>query len=56
MTRVASPIDATMHIMELVQMAPNVSTMGLVDFLISVRIGMSWWLPRVDNVVASRPP
>ena len=37
-------------------MAPNVSSMGLVNFVIGIRIGVAWWLPRVDNVVASQPP
>ena len=38
--------------MELVEMTPNVSTMGLVH----VGVGIAWRLPRFDNFVASRPP
>lgn len=37
-------------------MAPSVSTVGLVYFLIDVRVGVVWRLPRVDNLVTSRPP
>ena len=37
-------------------MALNVSTTGLVHFLIDVRVGVAWQMPRVDNLVALRPP
>lgn len=43
MTRVAVLVDV-MNIMELVEMASNVSTMGLVDFLVGVGVGIAWWI------------
>jgi hypothetical protein len=40
--RVAIPVDATAKVMELVEVAPNVSTTGLVDFLVGVGVGVAW--------------
>lgn len=53
MGRVVVPFDATRNVMELVEAAPSVATIGLVDLLIDVRVGIAWRLPRVDNLVAS---
>jgi hypothetical protein len=44
------------NIVELVEMALRVSTVGLIDLLIDIRVGVAWWLLGVDNLVASRPP
>ena len=56
MVPVATPIDATMNVVERFERAPNVSTMRLVDFLVGVRVGIARWLPSVYEDVASRPP
>jgi hypothetical protein len=53
MVRVAIPIDATTNVIELVEVAPNISIMGLVDFLVGVGVGVAWWVARVDDIVAS---
>ena len=56
MARVVVSINKTTNVLESVKVAPNVSTMGLVDFLIDVWVGVAWRLPEVDNLVASRHP
>ena len=38
--------------MELIEVAPNVPTKGLVDFSVDIRFGVARWLIGVDNVVA----
>ena len=40
------------NVMELVEVALNVSTTGLVYFLFDIRVGVAWWLFGVDNLVA----
>lgn len=50
------PVDAMMNVVELVEMALNISTMMLVDFLVGIRVRVARWLPRVYEDVASRPP
>ena len=41
LARVAIPVDATTNVVELVEVAPNISTTGLVDFLVDVRVGIA---------------
>lgn len=54
--RVVIPVDATMNVGELVEVASNISTMGLVDFLVDVRVGVAWLLIGVDDIVAPQLP
>ena len=53
MARVAIPLNAMANVMELVEVAPYISTMGLVDFMVDIRVGIAWWLSRVGNIVTS---
>ena len=55
MARVATPLNAMANVMKVIEMPPNVTT-RLVDLLVGVGVGVAWWLTRVDDVVASRPP
>ena len=55
MARVAPPLDVIANIVEVVEMPTNVAT-RLIDLLVGSWVGVLWWLVRVDNKVAPRPP
>ena len=54
--RVAIPVDAMASVVELVEVAPNASTMRLINLLVDIRVGVAWWVAWVDDVVASCTP
>jgi hypothetical protein len=35
------PVDATANIVELIEVAPNVSTMRLIDLLVDIRVSVA---------------
>jgi hypothetical protein len=43
------------NIVELIEVAPNVSTMRLIDLLVDIRVGVARRAAWVDDIVASRP-
>jgi hypothetical protein len=54
--RVAIPVDVTVNVMELVDVASNVFTMRLIDLLVDIRVGITRRVAWVDHKVASHPP